>query len=165
MSFNAHGFNAALDSWMAAAGRQSGVGAEDAAKAVKTATRRILTANWHDEGTKSPSPLGGPPASISGRLAGSLLVSRDGADSAKVGPTDSARSWNGPYARFLELGGTHAAHRGWMRWREDGRSHRAKVLRKTSRPYLMPGLHAAIDSGAVNAAFYTAWLRAQMEAV
>lgn len=149
---------------MANAQREAGNGAEKAAKAVQGATRRLLTSAWHDPETKTPSPIGAPPASITGHLAGSITVSREGFD-ALVGPTTYARSANGPYGRFLELGGEHIAHHGWMRWDEDGRSHKARYLSKTPRPFLKPGLKAAVDSGEVRRAFYSAWLRAQMEAV
>lgn len=137
----------------------------NAGKQVQESTQRILTSDWHDFETRTPSRPGGPPASITGDLAASISVSRDG-NGAKVGPTAEAASHNGPYGRFLELGGEHLAHApgGYMRWVEEGRKYKARHISKAPRPFLKPGLNRAIGSGAVGRSFYNAWLKAQMEA-
>lgn len=92
-----------------------------------------------------------------------MLAEHDGPD-AVVGPTAAARSKNGPYGRFLELGGTHEAHSGaggYMHWFEDGTWNKAKTLRKTERPYLKPAVDGAVHSGAILQIYYDHWLAAQ----
>jgi hypothetical protein len=135
----------------------------EAAQDIQDRTRRNLTRLSHAAGTHTPSPRGEAPAAISGTLAASVIAQHDGPD-AVVGPTSLASSKNGPYGRFLELGGTHAAHSGkggYMHWFEDGRWEKAKVLEKAPRPYLKPAVDDAVNSGAVLQIYYDRWLIAQ----
>jgi hypothetical protein len=154
----------ALVAWTFGAHREGVNGNQDAAKDIQRRTRAILTRLSHADRTKSPSPPGAPPATISGRLAASVLVNRDG-DDAIVGPTALASSKNGPYGRFLELGGDHQEHNpsGYMKWVEDGKGYRAKFLQKQPRAYLRPATEDAIHSGDVSRFYYDHWLRAQQE--
>jgi hypothetical protein len=133
----------------------------EAAQDVGDRARRLLTRLAHGAGTKTPSPPGSPPAMISGALAGSVKAEHDG-DDAIVGPTESARSKNGPYGRFLELGGVHEAHAAkGMRWVEDGSWHFARRISKIERPYLEPATDDAVRSGAITKIYYDHWLIAQ----
>jgi hypothetical protein len=105
-------------------------------------------------------------ASIDARLVG---------DEGWVGPTDAASSSDGPYGRFLELGGTHVAHSGpsytdhftgettgpQMWWHEGGKWHHAGVLNKAPRPYLEPATDAYIASGELYDTYWRHWLVAQ----
>lgn len=134
----------------------------DAAQDIQDRTRRLLTRLSHSANTHTPSPKGQPPAAISGALAASVLAQHDGPD-AVVGPTALASSKNGPYGRFLELGGDHVAHNGsgYMHWFEDGHWEKAKVLHKGERPYLKPAVDDAVHSGAILKIYYDRWLIAQ----
>jgi hypothetical protein len=134
----------------------------DAAEDIQERTRRLLTRLSHSPNTKTPSPKGAPPAAISGQLAASVQAEHDG-DDAIVGPTGLARSKNGPIGRFLELGGTHAAHNpsGEMHWYENGNWHHAGAVTKGSRPFLKPATDDAIESGAIHQIYYDHWLIAQ----
>ena len=135
----------------------------DGAEEIKTETQLLLTALHHAPYTKTPSPKGAPPAAISGSLAASITVRPDpDAEGAEVGPTSSASSRNGPYGRFLELGGVHEEHNdtGYMTWLEDSRWHRAKVLKKEPRPYLKPATEAVVDSGLLEMIYADHWARA-----
>lgn len=166
-------WSAAVSEWSALAHRE-GVSANlDAAKVVRDRAREILDEGWHPEGTKSPKPKGTAPGSITGLLADSIEVSRDG-DDAIVGPTSMAESKNGPYGRFLELGGEHIAHSGnpgwgWggyyyptlMWWKEDGVEHKAPYLKKLPRPYLKEATVTAIASGEITEQYIRHWLIAQ----
>ena len=134
----------------------------EAAQDIQERARRLLTRLSHAPHTKTPSAPGSPPARITGTLAASILAEHDG-DDALVGPTKAASSKNGPYGRFLELGGPHAAHNhtGYMRWYEDGRWHRAREIEKAGRPYLEPATDDAIRSGAITRIYFDHWLIAQ----
>lgn len=157
-------FRAALDAWVTAA-RREGVAANfDSAREIRDTARSLLTALSHAPETRTPSPEGAPPAAISGRLAASVEAQRDG-DDALVGPTAEASSENGPYGRFLEMGGDHIAHNdtGEMWWREDGRWHRAAALEKLPRPYLKPAVNRTVESGDVSRIYYDHWRAAQEE--
>jgi hypothetical protein len=150
-----------MDEWATLAYRE-GVSANlEAAQDIQKRTQRLLLEKDHLAGTRTPSPPGAAPATITGRLAASIQASHDG-DDAIVGPTVAASSNRGPYGRFLELGGDHAAHspRG-MWWREDGRWHRADFLRKAPRPFLKPSTDDAIESGAIHDIYWRHWLIAQ----
>lgn len=133
----------------------------EAAQVVQRKTRDYLSRYGHKPGTRTPSPKGQPPAEISGRLLASVRAEHDG-DDALVGPTRSASSKNGPYGRFLELGGEHDAHNAdEMWWWEDGFWHHAKHLEKGPRPYLMPATLESIESGAITDVYWRHWLVAQ----
>lgn len=158
--------------WSALAHSEGVLANSDAAKVVQRNARELLDEGWHAPGTRSPKPPGTAPGSITGLLADSITVSRDG-DDALVGPTDAASSKNGPYGRFLELGGEHVAHSGsggwwggewWqhlMWWSEDGRDFRSPHLTKAPRPYLKPATETAIASGEITEQYFRHWLIAQ----
>jgi hypothetical protein len=152
----------ALDAWAVEAHRQGVQANLDGAKAVQKMARGLVTALWHAPNTRTPSPEGAPPASISGRLAASLQADQDG-DDALVGPTSIASSDKGPYPRFLELGGTqHASNpSGSMWWFEDGRWHHAAELKKAPRSYLGRATRFLIASGFLLNIYYERWLLAQ----
>lgn len=164
LSIDDRAWQAAVDAWMEAAHREGVAANEEAAKKVQERTRQLLSIYHHAPETRTPSPEGEPPAMISGRLAASIDVQRDGDDSL-VGPTDAASSDNGPYGRFLEMGGDHIAHNifGEMWWREDGRWYHKPSIKKESRPYLSRATEELIDSGAITRTYYDHWLLAQEE--
>lgn len=97
-----------------------------------------------------------------GRLMEAIDASHDG-DDALVGPTGAAASKNGPYGRFIELGGVHKAHNpsGYMWWVEGGALRRARVLVKSGHPYLKPAAEEIISGGDAKRIYYDAWLKAQ----
>lgn len=114
----------------------------------------------HAPETRTPSPPGAPPAAISLALAQSMSASRVG-DDAIVGPTGSARSINGPYGRFLELGRDHVAKHRYMKYVQDGHTYRRRFIRKDPRPYLKPTVEFAVDSGMLLDIYAEHWLAAQ----
>jgi phage gpG-like protein len=107
----------------------------DAAGIVQTNIQSALTDHSHPAGTKTPSPPGSFPGSISGRLRSSVRVTGPhgggGTWEAEVGPTTK-------YGRIQELGGI--AGRG------------AKL---PPRPYVLPMLLDSI--GFIHRIFYSAW--------
>lgn len=162
LTIDKRAFEDALDAWTWAAGREGVAGNLDAAKDVQGLARDELARFSHGPGTKTPSPLFGPPGDINGVLSASIDARHDGED-ALVGPTSSAASNRGPYGRFLELGGRHRAHRKFMKWVEDGKKFRARRLEKWPRPYLRPAVEDAFESGMLLQTYYVHWLRAQQE--
>lgn len=126
------------------------------ARTGQAADRRVLLRRVHPAHTRTPAPIGAPPASITGRLAASIFAGDArprGALSweAHAGPTRAASSNRGPYGRFLEFGGTQFEHttRG-MRWFEDGRWHHAEWLVKAPRPYLAVALDEIVADGSLH---------------
>lgn len=146
----------------------------EAAQGVQARTRRLLEVYSHAPGTKTPSPKGSYPAYVTGQLQASISAELVG-EEGWVGPTELASSKEGPYGRFLELGGTHVAHSGpsytnystggstgpQMWWHEDGHWHHAGVLTKAPRPYLEPATDAYIASGDLYDTYWRHWLVAQ----
>lgn len=173
LTVDSKAWETAVTEWIALAHRE-GVSANlEAAQKIQSRARRLLAEGQHAPGTRSPKPPGTAPGSISGSLAASIDARHDG-DDALVGPTDSARSKNGPYGRFLELGGEHIAHSGdpgwgWggyyyptlMWWREDGVKYNSPYLKKAPRPYLKPATDDAIASGEITETYERHWLIAQ----
>jgi phage gpG-like protein len=105
------------------------------AQEVRDQTQLLLAHKWHAPFTKTPSAPGTPPASISGQLAASVLVTDDG-ESAFVGPTTD-------YGRIQELGGEMKGSP--MRWQEPpGHWHYSYGHSLPSRPYLKPGLDESL---------------------
>jgi hypothetical protein len=104
-------------------------------------------------------------AKRTGALAGSIEASPDG-DDALVGPTGSARSKNGPYGRFHELGGVHDAHNpsGYMWWPTGVWTFHAAHQVKGPHPYLKPAVDLAEGTGELGRVYYDAWLKAQQSA-
>jgi len=151
-----------MDEWLAAAHAEGVMANLEAAQDIQDRAKRLLTRISHAPHTRTPAPLGAPPARITGTLAASILAEHDG-DDALVGPTRAASSKNGPYGRFLEMGGVHAAHnpRGYMSWYEDGAWHRMREVEKAGRPYLEPATDDAIQSGAITRIYFDRWLIAQ----
>lgn len=142
--------------------------AEAMAKQGKQLDREMVSLTAHAPYTKTPSPPGGPPSMISGRLMESMwagdLAPGPGAFSwtAHAGPGASAASYNGPYGRFLEFGGDHEAHNssGFMHWYESGAWHHAAVLSKTSRDYLRRAIELGVQDGSLHRAAVEAFLGA-----
>lgn len=96
-----------------------------------------------------------------GALMASIAVQADG-DDALVGPTDSARSFNGAYGRAVELGGMRFAHNpsGRMWWHDGGwRSAVSNMM--PSQPYLEPAVKEIADSGRAEKIYEDHWRRAQ----
>jgi hypothetical protein len=96
-----------------------------------------------------------------GALAASITASRDG-DDALVGPTGSARSKNGPYGRFHELGGVHDAHNpsGLMWWPTGSWQFHAAHQVKGPHPFLKPAVDL-VEAGPAKHIYYDHWLAAQ----
>lgn len=154
-----------MDNWLTLAYLEGVRANVEAAQVVQRHARSLLAQYHHRPNTHTPSPPGEPPAMISGRLSASVLVQRDG-DDALVGPTSWASSKNGPYGRFLELGGEHVAHNstGYMWWHEDGFKYQSAHEEKAPRPYLRPATEDAIASGEITEAYWRRWLVAQQMA-
>lgn len=95
-----------------------------------------------------------------GALMASINATQEG-DDALVGPTASARSFNGPYGRAVELGGMRTAHNpsGRMWWQSGGVTHSAVSNMMPSQPYLAPAVEATSESR--KRIYYDHWLRAQ----
>jgi len=117
------------------------IAAHKGAEEIKNRAQEILSALEHPAETRTPSPPGAPPAMITGQLRESIMVSDLGKGS-QVGPTALASSTNGPYGRFLELGGKHEGN---MHWREDGQWHSARILMKLPRPYMKPARDSSLE--------------------
>jgi hypothetical protein len=134
------------------------------AKHGQAADRRVLLRRVHPAHTRTPSPPGSPPASITGRLAASIATGdatpiADQTWEATAGPTRAASSNRGPYGRFLEFGGVHVAHtQSGMHWYEDGRWHMAHWLVKEPRPYLAVALEEIIADGSLHDAAVAAFI-------
>jgi hypothetical protein len=163
--FDSRAWNDAVDNWLTLAYLEGVRANVEGAQLVQRNARSLLAQYHHRPNTRTPSPIGQPPAMISGRLAASVLVSRDG-DDAIVGPTKWASSPNGPYGRFLELGGEHAAHNptGYMWWHSDGFTYHSAREVKTARPYLKPATDQAVESGELRDIYWRRWLVAQQMA-
>lgn len=142
--------------------------AEAMARQGKQLDREMVSLTAHAPHTRTPSPPGEPPSMISGALMESMwdgnLEAGPGEYSwtAHAGPGASARSYNGPYGRFLEFGGTHAAHNrtGAMHWFEDGKWHHAAVLSKDSRDYLRRAIELGVTDGSLHRAAVEAFVAA-----
>ena len=125
------------------------------AEEIGDATRALLMSRVHGFQTKTPSAPGTPPASISGALAGSIVVTGDeGSLSADVGPTSD-------HGREQELGGPMSGH---MHWWEDGKEYWSREHILPERPYLKPGTEAIVDSGRLTEIYVQHWTEA-IEAV
>lgn len=96
-----------------------------------------------------------------GMLMASIEASEDG-DDALVGPTDSARSFNGPYGRAVEMGGMRFAHNpsGRMWWQSGGVWHSAESNMMPSQPYMKDAVDKAIASGHAERVYEDHWRRA-----
>jgi hypothetical protein len=96
-----------------------------------------------------------------GILMASIEASADGED-ALVGPTDSARSFNGPYGRAVEMGGMRHAHNpsGRMWWQSGGQWHSAVSNMMPSQPYMKHAVDEAITSGHAERTYADHWRRA-----
>lgn len=161
LEVDAKRFDEALDNWRNLSYLEGVTANLEGAQLIQRKTRQYLALFHHRPRTHTNSPPGSPPAMISGRLAASVLAERDG-DDAVVGPTAWASSANGPYGRFLELGGVHTAKSpDGMWWHEDGYWHNADVLEKAPRPFLKPATDDAIRSGELHDIYWRRWLVAQ----
>lgn len=131
--------------------QQAGVkgGNEIASKA-----QELLTEHAHAPGTYSDAPVGGPPGSITGELAGSYLVNETD-DGAMVGPT--AR-----YAREQELGGPMEGHE-WMHWVNEGGSWYRELVVLGPRPYHKTATILVVDSGRLTEIYVEEMERAILE--
>jgi hypothetical protein len=96
-----------------------------------------------------------------GMLAASIDAQADG-DDALVGPTDSARSFNGPYGRAVELGGMRYAHNpsGRMWWHDGGSWHSAEANMMPSNPFMKRAVDKAIESGHAERIYEDHWRKA-----
>lgn len=123
----------------------------------RNADRIELMLKAHERYTETPAGPGESPAMISGDLAAAQTAWEPFPLSATVweahaGPSSAAASHNGPYGRFLQFGGIHAAHNssGEMHWFEEGIWHHAAVLDKGPRPYLTYALERIIADGSLH---------------
>lgn len=98
----------------------------------------------------------------SGALAASIEASADG-DDALVGPTGSAASKNGPYGRFIEMGGPRTAHNdsGYMWWPTGVWTNHAHHQEMGPLPYLKPAADLVAKGGGAARIYYKHWLAAQ----
>jgi hypothetical protein len=134
----------------------------------KQLDREMVSLTAHAPHTRTPSPAGGPPSMISGRLMESMWSGDEAPGpgtyswTAHAGPGASAASYNGPYGRFLQFGGVHAAHNssGYMHWYEGGAWHRAVALSKDSRDYLRRAIELGVADGSLHRAAVEAFLGA-----
>lgn len=97
-----------------------------------------------------------------GMLMGAIEASEDG-DDALVGPTDAARSFNGPYGRAVELGGMREAHNptGLMWWPAAGGGwHTARANEMPSQPYLKPATDMVVGDGRAERIYADHWRKA-----
>jgi hypothetical protein len=123
----------------------------EGADEIRDVTQALLTSRTHAFQTKTPSADGTPPASISGALAGSVVVTGDeGELSAEVGPTTD-------YGREQELGGPMSGN---MYWKEDGVKHFSKHHSLAPRPYLKPATETVVDSGRLREIYVEHWTEA-----
>ena len=138
----------------------------EAAELIGRLTRGYLATFSHPPATQTPSGPGMPPAWITGRLAASVRASM-GADSAMVGPTSAASSYNGPIGRALELGHDYVAHNrtGYMHWFQDGRWWKAREVTHPPHPFLKPMTELAANSGMVTEIYARRWAAAQASSV
>jgi hypothetical protein len=141
--------------------------AREMAQHGRNADRMELMLTAHAPYTESPAPAPASPSMITGTLVAAQEAHEPfplsaTAWEAHAGPTSLASSKNGPYGRFLQFGGTHAAHNpsGRMWWFEEGIWHDATVLNKAERPYLTYALEKIIADGSLHdvavIAFYEA---------
>lgn len=157
-----------LEGFKGKAMRGGPAAAEAMAKQGKQLDREMVSLTEHAPHTKTPSGAGGPPSMISGRLMESMwagdLEAGPGAFSwtAHAGPGASAASYNGPYGRFLEFGGTHVAHNrtGFMHWLEDGVWYHRSFVTKDSRDYLRRAIELGIVDGSLHRAAVEAFIGA-----
>ena len=157
-----------LEGFEAKAMRGGPAAAAAMAKQGKQLDREMVSLTAHAPYTKTPSPPGNPPSLITGTLMESMwagdLEPGPGAYSwtAHAGPGASAASYNGPYGRFLEFGGTHVAHNssGAMHWFEDGAWHHAAFVTKDPRDYLIRAILLGIADGSLHRAAVEAFLGA-----
>lgn len=143
MSVDDARFQAALDRWIVTAHHEGVAANMEVAKDIQAAARTIVSKR-------------------TGALAESVDASYDG-DDALVGPTGSARSKNGPYGRFHELGGVHDAHNrtGLMWWPTGVWKYHAAHQVKVPHPFLKPAVEVIVNSGDASRIYYERWLAAQ----
>ena len=115
---------------------------QDAAETIAMFTESELAIHAHPPGTKTPSPPGEPPGTITGRLANSVrrrgsLGTATASWSIKVGPT-------AVYSRIQELGG------------RTGKGHKTYL---PPRPYFRKAVNDAADAFAflIKNAWKNAW--------
>lgn len=97
-----------------------------------------------------------------GMLMASIQTQEDG-DDALVGPTDSARSMNGPYGRAVEMGGMRYAHNstGLMWWPAAGGGwHTAAANEMPSNPFMKKALDKGLASGHIERIYESHWRKA-----
>ena len=91
----------------------------------------------------------------------SIQANADG-DDALVGPTDLARSSNGPYGRAAELGGMREAHNpsGYMWWPTGVWTNHAAANMMPSQPYLKPAVDKVVGGGRAERIYEDHWRKA-----
>lgn len=134
------------------------------AEEIRDVARVKLTSDYHAPDTWTPSAPGSPPAAISGALAASMTALMMTDTEAWVGPTDSARSFNGPYGRIQELGGEMHGHPMMHFFRADEGWHHRTFVELPSRPFLYPSTVDVVESGRLTAIYVAAWTEAIEEA-
>lgn len=130
----------------------------EAAQLIQKRTQLNLSRYRHAPFTHTTSPVGQPPAYVTGRLFGSIDAEHRG-DDAIVGAKDST-----DYGAFLEWGGVHVGHRrpdGLMWYFEDGRWYHAHEITKAPRHYFWPVVNEALASGTVERIYWRHWYYAQ----
>lgn len=132
-------FGRALDAYIARASAASKKAVTDAAHFIEAEAKAELGTYSHKRGTPTPSPIGHPPAVVSGTLRRSIRVTDVEAISvtgwtASVGPSAI-------YGRIQELGGFTGAYDSYL----------------PARPYMQPAFELATHSGALLAIYTTAW--------
>jgi hypothetical protein len=142
---------AAVDEWMGLAAVEGRLANHEGAESIQRVSRQLLD-RWHPPYTKSPSAPGSPPASISGTLAASFVVT-DEADSSLIGPTTV-------YGREQELGGPMEGHP-YMNYFYEGRWWSETLITLAPRPTLKPATDEVIETGELSRIYYDHWLTAQ----
>ena len=115
-------------------------------------TRITLTRSGaHAPVTQTPAPPGAPPATITGRLRGSIRCTRGAGGGTYASSVVSA---NTIYAATQEFGGIHHGDMFlWVRYigREEviRRGWRKRAVNIPARPYMRPSADAVIADGSV----------------
>lgn len=113
----------------------------------------------HPLGTPTPSPPGGTPALVTGRLRDSFKIRR--AESLGAYRWGSSDRPTVVYAHIHEYGGDiYPRVKQWLHWVDAGGSHFAKHVRMPKRPYMHPARERMVADGTLHNAAARSFLEA-----